>query len=80
MHTVSTKGEEDGEEGNKSPKDHSLRTADISCILGSQSLKNNHKMPPPYQQTLWKGCMKKALIEHKKQNQASGVKLLDLDP
>ena len=32
------------------------RTADFSCVFGSQSLKINHKMPPPYQQAVWKVC------------------------
>ena len=40
-------------------KDHGSRTADFICVLGSQSLKINHKTPPPYQQALWKGCTKK---------------------
>ena len=59
VHVVPTHCEEDGEEGKKEPKDHSSRTADFSCVLGSQSLKINHKT----QQALWKGCTKKALTE-----------------
>ena len=64
---------EDGEGGKKEPKDHCSRTADFSCVLGSQSLKINHKTPLPYQQALWKGCTKKALTERNQQIQASGV-------
>ena len=47
VHVVPTDSEEDGEGGKEEPKDHSSRTADFSCILGSQSLKINHKTPPP---------------------------------
>ena len=59
--------------GKEEPKDHSSRTADFSCIFGSQNLKINHKTPPPYQQALWKGCTKKALTKSNQQIQASGV-------
>ena len=51
--------EEECEGDKEEPKDHSSRTADFSCVLGSQRLKINHKTP---QQALWKGCMKKALF------------------
>ena len=61
MHVVPTHSEEDGEGGKEELKEHSSRTADFSCVLGSQSLKINHETPPPYQQALWKGCTKKAL-------------------
>ena len=44
VHVVPTHSEEDGEGGKEEPKDHSSRTADFSCVLGSQSLKINHKI------------------------------------
>ena len=47
VHVVPTLSEEDGEEGKEEPKkNHSSRTADFSWVLGSLSLKINHKMPP----------------------------------
>ena len=36
--------EEDGEEGHKDPKNHSLRIAEIGCFLGFPHLNKNHKM------------------------------------
>ena len=65
--------EEHGEGGKEEPKYHSSRIEAFNCVLGSQSLKINHKMPPPYQQALWKGCTKKVLTESNRQIQASGV-------
>ena len=44
VYVVPTHGEEDGE---GDPKDHSSRTADFSCALGSQSLKINNKTSIP---------------------------------
>ena len=51
---LSPHSEEDGEGGQEETKDHISRTADFNCVLGSQSLKINHKTPLSYQQTLWK--------------------------
>ena len=62
VHIVPMHSEEDNEGGQEEPK-NSSRTAYFSCVLGSQSLKIYHKTPPPYQQALRKGCMKKALTE-----------------
>ena len=61
------------EGGHKEPKDHSLRSVEIDFILGLPSLKKNHKMAHPYQQTLLKGSTKTAFSENNRQNQASGV-------
>ena len=65
-HVVPTHIEEDGGGSKEEPKDHSSRTADFSCVLGSKSLKIK-------KQALWKGCTKKALIESNQQMKASGV-------
>ena len=54
-HVVPIDGEEDGEGGHKEPKNHSLGIAEICCMLGSANLKKNHKIAPPYQQSLWNG-------------------------
>ena len=73
VHVVPTHSEEDGEEGKEEPKDHSSRTADFSCVLGSQSLTINHTTPPPYHEALWKGCMKDDFTESNQQILVSAV-------
>ena len=50
VHVVPMHSEEGGEGGKEETEDHSSSTADFSCILGSQSLKINHKTSPPYQE------------------------------
>ena len=79
MHVVLTHSEENGEGDKEEPKDHSSRTADLSCVLGSQNFKINHKTPPPYQQALCKGCTKKALTESNQQIKALGVCQMSLE-
>ena len=68
VHVVPTHSEEDGEGGKEEPKDHSSRTADISCVLGSQSLKINHKTPPHLEKALCKNSMKKVLTREQPTN------------
>ena len=65
----------DGEEGHEEPKDHSLRIAEVGCILGSPSLKKNYciKWHLHTNKLFGRIGTKTALTEHSKQNQRSGV-------
>ena len=52
--------EEDGSTGKIISKDHSWRIAEVSWVLGSESLQNYHQMPPTSPQVVLEGCQKKA--------------------
>ena len=66
-------------EAKKNPRTTVQELQSLVVSWGSQSLKINHKTPPPYQQALWKGCTKKALTESNQQIQASEVCQMSLD-
>src|SRR4029434_1685394 len=51
-----THREDDGLTGKRISKDHSWRIAEVSSVLGSESLQNYHQMPPTSPQVVWEGC------------------------
>ncbi len=61
-------GEEEILSGQRLSNDHCWRTADISWILGSESLRNIYIKQPLHHQMLFKWVSRKKLLAHPKTN------------